>query len=457
MFDFPASPANGQVYTTPTGVSYYWDATDSVWRLSGATMGSGSNLDADKLDGQDGSYYLDLANSTGSINATQHGNLAGGTLHAKATVASPGFFDEAPMDGLGYYRKNGVWSPPISGVTTDDSPPPAPLQDGQLWWNSADATLYVYYQDVDGYQWVQTNGGSAANPGGPTSNADTLDGFDSTYFATAASVTGKADKTYVDSQDALKADKTYVDSQDALKADKTYVDTQDAALTTAINGKIGEAPNDGQQYARQSLGWSVVTGGGGGGGTAASITFSPTGNISATNVQTAVAEVDNEKVGKAGDTMTGALVLPLGTAALPSLNFGTASAGVYAPAANQVGIATNGVNRVLFSTAITSTLGWRLPNGAANGPAYTFTADTTTGMYLASTQNLSVSANSIQIMNWSATLVTAYKPVVLPADPTTALQAATKQYVDGKIAGKITVGTTAPSSPAVNDLWVDTN
>jgi len=30
--------------------------------------------------------------------------------------------------------------------------------------------------------------------------------------------------------------------------------------------KIGDAPNDGQQYARQSLNWTVVTGGGGGGG-----------------------------------------------------------------------------------------------------------------------------------------------------------------------------------------------
>jgi hypothetical protein len=30
-------------------------------------------------------------------------------------------------------------------------------------------------------------------------------------------------------------------------------------------GGIGEAPNDGQQYGRQSLGWTVITGGGGGG------------------------------------------------------------------------------------------------------------------------------------------------------------------------------------------------
>ena len=75
-----------------------------------------------------------------------------------------------------------------------------------------------------------------------------------TYQSVAAELAGKAsvedvalkaDKTYVDNQDALKADladlalkadKTYVDSQDAtkadsadlaLKADKTYVDSQD--------------------------------------------------------------------------------------------------------------------------------------------------------------------------------------------------------------------------------------
>ncbi|MCA3574829.1 MAG: hypothetical protein IOC86_13020, partial [Aestuariivirga sp.] len=43
------------------------------------------------------------------------------------------------------------------------------------------------------------------------------------------------------------------------------------------------------------------------------------------------------------------------------------------------------------------------------------------------------------------------------ADPTAALHLSTKQYVDNKIAGRISVGATAPSSPAVNDLWVDTN
>ena len=42
---------------------------------------------------------------------------------------------------------------------------------------------------------------------------------------------------------------------------------------------------------------------------ASNVGFTPTGNIASTNVQGAVAELDNEKVAKAGDTMTGNLVL----------------------------------------------------------------------------------------------------------------------------------------------------
>lgn len=44
--------------------------------------------------------------------------------------------------------------------------------------------------------------------------------------------------------------------------------------------------------------------------TATNVAFSATGNIAATNVQTAIAEVDSEKVAKVGDTMTGTLVVP---------------------------------------------------------------------------------------------------------------------------------------------------
>lgn len=50
---------------------------------------------------------------------------------------------------------------------------------------------------------------------------------------------------------------------------------------------------------------------------------------------------------------------------------------------------------------------------------------------------------------------TTAKVINLPT-PTNGGDATNKTYVDGRTP-KITVGATAPSSPAVGDLWVDTN
>lgn len=83
-----------------------------------------------------------------------------------------------------------------------------------------------------------------------------------TYPGVAAELALKADKTYVDSQDALKADladleikadKTYVDSQDALKADQstTYTKTEvDTSLglkadKTYVDDKLSEKADAG--------------------------------------------------------------------------------------------------------------------------------------------------------------------------------------------------------------------
>jgi hypothetical protein len=80
-----------------------------------------------------------------------------------------------------------------------------------------------------------------------------------------------------------------------------------ATSIIAIGGdaKVDEAPLDGQAYERKSGAWAVASGGGA--SSAASVTFTPAGNVAATNVQAAIAEVDSEKVAKAGDTMTGDL------------------------------------------------------------------------------------------------------------------------------------------------------
>ena len=95
-------------------------------------------------------------------------------------------------------------------------------------------------------------------------------------------------------------------------------------------------------------------------------------------VDTAVADA---KVAKAGDTMTGALLMPDGTVTAPAIGFSAeTTTGMWRVATNQIGWTVGGVTRLTLSnTALTSTL-----------------------------------------------------PVALPADPTTALQAATKQYVDAR-------------------------
>ena len=53
-----------------------------------------------------------------------------------------------------------------------------------------------------------------------------------------------------------------------------------------------------------------------------------------------------EFVDAAGDTMTGALILPSGTAGAPALGVGSTDNGVYSPGTDQVALSTNGTGRL---------------------------------------------------------------------------------------------------------------
>jgi hypothetical protein len=76
-------------------------------------------------------------------------------------------------------------------------------------------------------------------------------------------------------------------------------------------GKVYRANGTIPPGAFNATNWTDV----GGSAAAALVTFAPGGNVSSTNVQAAIAEVDAEKVAIAGDTMTGHLTLPKGPAA----------------------------------------------------------------------------------------------------------------------------------------------
>ena len=125
---------------------------------------------------------------------------------------------------------------------------------------------------------------------------------------------------------------------------------------------------------------------------AGSVVFTPTGNVIAIDVQSAIAEVDAEKVAKLGDTMTGHLSLPTGPAAANAVRKD------YVDAAD---------------TALATLAGSKVDKGG----------DTMSGA------------------------------LVLPADPTIALHAATKQYVDANTGSALVVSDTPPAGAKDGSLW----
>src|SRR5690606_12708483 len=82
-------------------------AGSKVWHEG--NDGAGSGLDADLLDGQNGSFYRNASNlNAGTLpaarfNDTSHGQRGGGNLHAVATPTTAGFMsaeDKAKLDGI---------------------------------------------------------------------------------------------------------------------------------------------------------------------------------------------------------------------------------------------------------------------------------------------------------------------------------------------------------------------
>lgn len=119
-----------------------------------------------------------------------------------------------------------------------------------------------------------------------------------------------------------------------------------------------------------------------------------------------------------------AILLPVGAVGTPSLSFiPDTVTGLYQPATGQLAIATNGVQTALFSQ-----------NTVTVNAANTITLGTN------SLPQINIIPNTITLSTGGATAFTigttantSALPIVLPADPTTALQACTKQYVDAKV------------------------
>lgn len=150
--------------------------------------------------------------------------------------------------------------------------------------------------------------------------------------------------------------------------------------------------------------------------------------------------------GKGG--MSAPLVVTAGSAAAPSIApTGDADTGIYAPAANEIGITTGGTQRVkVSSSALTSAQPVHTSDGAVGAPSHSFTSDTDTGAYLAAAGDYRIAVAGADHLGVTTTAIDAKsKKITNLANGSAATDAATYGQ-----AGCQTITVTAASGWTLN-------
>lgn len=163
------------------------------------------------------------------------------------------------------FSSGGSGSGDGEGVIISDTAPETredgtPLQEGDQWWSSLTGIMYVWYVDSDSGQWVQSSSGGGGG-GGSTTLADLLDtdtsGVQDGYILVYNGTTGiwEAQPNSGGGGGGGGQCDGILDGGNADDGSSNGVDCS--------SGGIEEAPEDGQQYARQDGAWEVVTAGAG--------------------------------------------------------------------------------------------------------------------------------------------------------------------------------------------------
>jgi hypothetical protein len=162
----------------------------------------------------------------------------------------------------------------------------------------------------------------------------------------------------------------------------------------------------------------------------------------------------------AGGALTGPLSLPNGSASAPSLAFAAANNGMYYSGGIRFVLA--GLQKLQIANQIIGAVPFLAPAGTQAAPGLGVN-DVGSGFFGKSAGSISFATANTEVVNWQAGGITAYVPVTLAADPTVALGAATKQYVDnraplggpylpiagGILTGSLTVGSVG-ATPALS-------
>jgi hypothetical protein len=237
----------------------------------------------------------------------------------------------------------------LRSSTADKRPTPAAMSDGQLALNTNLASPGLFFKDSNGDSvkigpvHVGTTapnatpgaGGQAGNSKGEawldtTAANPILKVFNGSAFVAVQPVgTG----TVVSTTDTGTVTSTMILDGTILNADinasAAIVDTKLATIATG-----GKVSNSATTATNANTASAIVA-------------RDASGNFTAGTITAAVTGAASSNVLKAGDTMTGALVVPLASEATPSLTFtGDLDTGIYSPGADQVAVSTGGVQRI---------------------------------------------------------------------------------------------------------------
>ena len=94
--------------------------------------------------------------------------LTGGTMTGPITLSTNSPSADLEAASKKYVDDQVVAIDIPAAPDTSPSPPVGP-ESGQLWWNTNDGRLYIWYEDIDSEQWVPAtpeSGGSSLRPGG---------------------------------------------------------------------------------------------------------------------------------------------------------------------------------------------------------------------------------------------------------------------------------------------------
>lgn len=142
-------------------------ATEEIAPGTGITLSAGTlSADVTSVAGRTGAVTLSTADISGlttgyvqKTSATGSAYLPAGTTGQREGSPAAGYIRYNTTTGK-FEGYGSSWGNIGGGAAIGDTPPANPGA-GDLWWNSADGRMYVYYTDANSSQWVDLSAGGA--------------------------------------------------------------------------------------------------------------------------------------------------------------------------------------------------------------------------------------------------------------------------------------------------------